>query len=125
MDNCCVICLDEKNKNDSCMVWWCEHEFHKSCMVEMLKYNENGKKNCPLCRKRIDNILDLSDENEVNAYFEFKEYVKNKNESEDEDDSIRSEISELISNLSECGEEEYDKVFVDNILEYLREEYSL
>ena len=49
MNNDCVICLENINK-DNLIKLNCKHMFHKDCILTLIK-KRNRK--CPLCRHRI------------------------------------------------------------------------
>jgi len=60
-----------------------QHTFHKSCVKEWLKRPEDPR-SCPLCRKQV-NVMSLLEENEVDTYFKeensiLKEWVERKNQ---------------------------------------------
>lgn len=48
-DDCCSACL---MPGDNCpvMAGVCEHTFHIHCIEKWIAAQEEGKKNCPLCR---------------------------------------------------------------------------
>lgn len=50
--NICAICY-EKIK-EKCIVEGCSHQFCKNCIFTWLK----TRKNCPLCRAKINNIIE-------------------------------------------------------------------
>jgi hypothetical protein len=45
----CAICL---NNNGTFIKTVCNHEFHKDCLNEWIKYKEN----CPICRQNLENF---------------------------------------------------------------------
>jgi len=45
----CSICLEEQQINEDWSIILCNHEFHKKCIFEWLKRNNN----CPICRFNI------------------------------------------------------------------------
>ena len=48
-ENKCSICLEEYIENNNIIKLNCEHQYHKECIKEWLKINNN----CPQCRKNI------------------------------------------------------------------------
>ena len=48
-ENKCSICLEEYIENNDIIKLNCEHQYHKECIKEWLKINNN----CPQCRKII------------------------------------------------------------------------
>jgi hypothetical protein len=46
----CSICLEEQKINEQWTKLRCEHEFHKSCIINWLTVNNI----CPVCRHLID-----------------------------------------------------------------------
>ena len=57
--NECSICLEEINDNNN-FILSCNHNFHKVCLVKLIK---NRHYKCPLCRKNIKNTKFLYDTN--------------------------------------------------------------
>lgn len=87
----CVICLDEiVDLNNICMVYYCEHIFHKECFNLLLK---SDIKNCPICRNVIHNKIDMSNENE------FLKYLKNIDEKKIINSTINKKIDNILKNL--------------------------
>jgi len=48
-ENKCSICLEEYIENNDIIKLNCDHQYHKECIKEWLKINNN----CPHCRKNI------------------------------------------------------------------------
>ena len=48
-ENKCSICLEEYIENNNIIKLNCEHQYHKECIKEWFKINNN----CPQCRKNI------------------------------------------------------------------------
>ena len=48
-ENKCSICLEEYQKNNNIIKLNCEHQYHKECIKQWFKINNN----CPQCRKII------------------------------------------------------------------------
>ena len=45
----CAICLEDCSKvEDNCMIWWCEHVYHKCCMNKLLEYK------FPICKSEYN-----------------------------------------------------------------------
>jgi hypothetical protein len=52
----CGICLEHLNKSDNIPSLPCKHEFHKDCLVEWCKSQNNIAVKCPLCRGDIVDV---------------------------------------------------------------------
>lgn len=81
MDIQCAICLENCNILNSCLIWWCEHIFHTSCITTLLKYNKihNTKNSCPLCRTPIERYSNLDNHNDLRYYYHLEEHTHLKN----------------------------------------------
>lgn len=100
-NNICAICLEECVE-DNCMIWWCEHIFHKECMNKYLEY-DNMK--CPMCRMEIKNIVDLSDKVDIYVY----NNIKYEKEIDEEDNLLlyKEKLEILVKDLKDCYLYEY------------------
>lgn len=59
-ENECKICLMEYEAEDEITQLKCDerHYFHSDCIIRWIS---EGKNNCPLCRKPIENVNDIRD----------------------------------------------------------------
>jgi hypothetical protein len=102
----CAICLEDCSKvEDNCMIWWCEHVYHKCCMNKLLEYKRYNER-CPMCRTEIKNIVDLSDKMDVYIYKSIKD---------EKNDKYEKELNRLIST--------YDKDKLDTLMSNVLNEY--
>jgi hypothetical protein len=60
MEQECPICLCEIEKDKLFITNCCKKQFHLNCFNECMKYNPE----CPLCRKKSDNVVITIQENE-------------------------------------------------------------
>lgn len=81
MDIQCAICLENCDLHNSCLIWWCEHIFHTSCISQLLSYNiqNNYKSQCPLCRTPIEKYSKLNNEWDLRYYYNLEEHTHLKN----------------------------------------------
>jgi len=52
----CGICLDYLNKSDNIPSLPCKHQFHKDCLIELCKSQNNRDVKCPFCRGDIVDV---------------------------------------------------------------------
>jgi len=63
----CGICLEHLNKSDNIPGLPCNHEFHKDCLIEWCKSQNNRDVKCPLCR---GNIVDVCKDINPQTYYQ-------------------------------------------------------
>lgn len=51
VDEKCSICLESVISHKNKKTLHCEHIFHNLCIEEYIKYSNNNKYKCPICRK--------------------------------------------------------------------------
>ena len=75
-DNECPICLDELENKNICVLE-CKHKFHENCItVYVLSKQDRVKEkikdvHCPMCRHKINVIIDDDKEKQPNNVFIF------------------------------------------------------
>lgn len=70
----CPICLNDFDTNG--LITECGHKFHKKCLYEHIKYSSDESP-CPICRFKLVNISNKTEEVYIKFNNEFNDYKKN------------------------------------------------
>lgn len=101
MDNECIICFDNLNKYDFCILS-CNHKYHYHCLKKWIENKNTLTKICPICENNVEitNIISIKKDN--SSYEDNLEITGSSSESDSESDEHVPFIQQQTNIFSCC-----------------------